>query len=648
MNKTNLFCSILGIGMLCTGNAQKLPVTIGKDSIPVEELNEVVVTDSRFYLKRENSGKVITKITSRDLEKLQGQSIAEIIGRTAGIEINGVRSNSGQNLSYLIRGGRNRQVLVMIDGIQVTDASQIANDYDLRLLNADQVESIEILKGASSTLYGTGAATAVINIKLKEASKKAFNLNLRSTLGTNRSSDEKNYALEDFRNSLSVNGTPGNLNYLASFGQQFTDGLSAIEAGTESDAYNSYNANLKLGYKFNNAFKLNAYANYDNFKADFDDSFAMQDAKHVSLSNQYRVGLSPEFSYKNGSLTVNAAYSDVEREIESSFPTLFNAQNIVVDAFNRNNFNDKFYTVLGVNYQDNQMESFTIPFGASEFSQAIDSENAQFTITDPYANVVYNSDFGLNLNVGLRLNNHSEYGSHFVYGVNPSYKVDLDFGYLKFLTSYSTAFITPSLYQLFEPSFGNSDLQPEENATAEVGTEISLKNKATLSLVYFHRNETNFIDFVDTGNFVFQYQNTVTSFTASGLEFVAQAKLIEKLNLNLNLTYTSVDEDLSLRIPEIKLNTRLDFDLSDTTILSLSYQYNDDRDDSVYNPDTFQNDKITLDSYGLLDFYISHKIIAHKMTVFANVTNIFNEDYQELFGFTTRGRGVNIGLNLNL
>jgi len=619
-----------------------------QDSLTTEQLDEVVVTDSRFYLKRENSGKVITKITSKDLEKLQGQSIAEIIGRTAGIEINGVRSNAGQNLSYFIRGGRNRQVLVMIDGIQVTDASQIANDYDLRLLNPDQVESIAILKGASSTLYGTGAATAVINIKLKEASKKAFNLNLRSTLGTNQSSDENNYAFENFRNSISVNGSTGNFNYLASFGQQFTDGLSAIEAGTESDTYNSYNTNIKLGYKFSNAFKLNAYANYDNFKADFDDSFAMLDADNVSYSNQYRIGLSPEFNYKNGSLTINAAYSDVEREIASSFPTQFNAQNIVIDAFNRYNFNDKFYTVLGVNYQDNQMESFTIPFGESGFSQAINPENAQFTITDPYANVVYKSDFGFNLNAGIRLNNHSEYGSHFVYGVNPSYKVDFDFGYLKGLTSYSTAFITPSLYQLFEPNYGNSDLQPEENATIEVGAEILLKNRATFSLVYFNRKETNFIDFVDTGNFVFQYQNTASSFTASGLEFVAQAKLLEKLNLNLNATYTSVDEDLSLRIPEIKINTRLDYDLSDATILSLSYQYNDDREDSVYNPDTFQNDKITLESYGLLDFYISHNIINNRMTVFGNVTNIFNEDYQELFGFTTRGRGVNIGFNLNL
>lgn len=642
MNKAKVFCSILGIGMLSIGFAQTK-----QDSVKIEKLEEVVITDSRFNLKRENSGKVITKISSEELEKLQGQSIAEIIGRTVGVEVNGVRSNAGQNLNYFVRGGRNRQVLILIDGVQVTDPSQIANDYDLRLLNADQVESIEILKGASSTLYGTGAATAVINIKLKEASKKGFNMSLRSILGTNQSSDDSNYAIEDFRNSISVNGSAGKLNYLASFGQQFTDGLSAIDGGTESDAFNSYNGNLKVGYKFNTVFKLNTYASFDRYKADFDDSFGMVDADNRSLSKQYRIGVSPEFKYNKGSITINAAYNDVEREIESSFPSMFNAQSIIIDAFNRYNFNDKFYTVLGINYQDNKMESFSIPFGETEFSQAINPENAQFTITDPYANVVYVSDTGFNVNAGLRLNNHSEYGSHFVYSLNPSYKVDLDFGYVKGLASYSTAFITPSLFQLFEPSYGNAELNPEENQTIEVGAEVSIKDKATFSLVYFNRNEDNFIDFVDTGGFVFQYQNIDASFTASGLEFVAQAKLSKTLDINLNATYTSVDEDLNLRIPEIKVNTRLDYTLSDATQLSLSYQYNDDREDLVFNNSTFENDSVTLDSYGLLDFYISHKVIK-SMTVFANVTNIFNEDYQELVGFSTRGRGVNFGFNINL
>ncbi|MEN8886223.1 MAG: TonB-dependent receptor plug domain-containing protein [Winogradskyella sp.] len=643
MNKTKLFCSILCIGTLSIGAAQSQT-----DSTKVEKLEEVVITDSRFALKRENSGKVITKITSADLEKLQGQSVAEIIGRTAGIEINGVRSNAGQNLSYFVRGGRNRQVLILIDGVQVTDPSQISNDYDLRLLNSDQVESIEILKGASSTLYGTGAATAVINIRLKEASKKAFNLNLRSTIGTNQSSDENNYAIEDTRNSVAVNGSLGKFNYLASFGQQYTNGLSAVEGGTESDAFNSYNGSLKLGYKFNNTFSLNTYASIDNYKADFDDSFGLMDADNVSISKQYRIGVSPEFKYNKGSITINAAYNNVEREIESSFPSMFNAQSSIVDAFNRYNFSDKFYTVLGVNFQDNKMESFSIPFGETNFSQAINPENAQFSIVDPYANVVYVSDFGLNINAGLRLNNHSEYGSHLVYSLNPSYKVDLDFGYVKGLASYSTAFITPSLFQLFEPSFGNPELEPEENQTIEVGAEVSLKDKATFSLVYFNRNEDNFISFVDTGGFVFQYQNTDQSFTASGLEFVAQAKIIKNLDLNVNATYTSLDEDLSLRIPEIMINTRLDYSVSSSTQMSLSYQYNDAREDSVFNNVTFQNDAVTLDAFGLLDFNISHKILNSKMTVFANVTNIFNEDFQELFGFATRGRGVNLGFNLNL
>ena len=634
---------MLCMGMLSIGSSQ-----IEQDSVNVEQLDEVVLSDSRFALKRENSGKVITKITAQELEKSQGQSVAEIIGRTVGVEINGVRSNAGQNLSYFIRGGRNRQVLIMIDGVQLTDPSQIANDYDLRFLNADQIESIEILKGASSTLYGTGAATAVINIKLKEASKKTFNLNLRSTIGTNQSSDEDDYALEDFRNSISVDGSVGSFYYLASFGQQFTDGLSAIENGTESDAFNSYNGNLKLGYRFNNTFKLNAYGSFDNFKTDFDDSFGRLDADNVSVSKQYRLGFSPEFTYNKGSIIVNAAYNDVEREIESNFPSLFNAQSIVVDVYNRYNFNDTFYTVLGLNYQDNQMESFSIPFGETDFSQAINPDNAQFTITDPYANVVYVSDFGLNINAGLRLNNHSEYGSHLVYSLNPSYKVNLDFGYIKGLASYSTAFITPSLFQLFEPSFGNPDLEPEENQTIEVGVEVSINDKATFSLVYFNRNEDNFIDFVDTGSFVFQYQNISTSFTASGLEFVVQAKIVEGLNFNLNAAYTSVDEDLNLRIPEIKVNARVDYTFSKQTQMSLSYQYNDEREDTFYNSSTFENEIVTLESYGLLDFYVSHSILKNKLLLFANVTNILNEDYQELFGFTTRGRGVNIGFNLNL
>jgi vitamin B12 transporter len=634
-------------GMLCFGISLFSIAQQQSDSLKIQQLDEVVVSDSKFKLKREHSGKVITKITQQDLQQAQGKTIAQIINETAGIEINGTKSNAAQNLSYFVRGGRNRQVLILIDGIAVTDASQIASDYDLRLLNADQVESIEILKGASSTLYGSGAATAVINIKLKDASKKAISANFKSVLGSNQPQNENDYAIENFMNSVSVNGTLNKFNYFASFGHQFTDGLSAVSNGTEADVFNSINGNLKLGYRFSEAFKTTVYGSFDKFKADFDDGFVFADADNLLTSNQYRIGIIQDYNYKNGSITLNAAYNTIERDISSGFPSRFNSKGFVADVFNKYNFNEKFYTILGLNVEDNEMESFSIPFGETDFEQSINPDTASFSIIDPYINVVYISDFGLNINTGIRFNNHSEYGSHLVYSVNPSISKDTNFGYIKGLTSYSTAYITPSLYQLFEPTYGNINLKPEENATFEIGAELGIKEKATFSFVYFNRKETNFIDFIDLGSYVFQYNNIDKSFTASGIEFTADYKFSNKLKLNTNTTYTKVEDDLNLRIPKLKINARLDYQLKESTFMSLSYQFNDEREDAFFNSTTFESEAVNLKSYSLLDFYISHKITNNKLMIFANITNILNENYQELFGFTTKGRNVNLGFNLS-
>ncbi|MCK0178249.1 TonB-dependent receptor [Flavobacteriaceae bacterium S0862] len=612
-----------------------------------EQLDEVVITNSRFEIKREDSGKVITKITQKELEKLQGKSIAEIINNTVGVEINGTKSNAGQNLSYFVQGGRNRQVLILIDGIALSDASQIANDYDLRLLNANQVESIEILKGASSTLYGSGAATAVINIKLKEASKKTISANFRSVLGSNQSQNDNNYHLENFQNSVSINGTVNKFNYLASFGNQFTDGLSAIKLGSEKDAFNTINGHIKLGYKFSNVFNFSMYGSFDKYKADFDDGFMFQDADNMIKANQHRIGMSSNYKYKNGSIIVNAATNNIERDVTSNYPNIYKAKSYLMDVYNKYNFNDTFYTVLGVNYQDNRMESFEVPFRSTSLEQSISPNDATFTIVDPYVNVVYTSNFGLNINSGLRFNNHSEYGSHFVYSINPSFKKDVTFGYIKGLVSYSTAYITPSLYQLFEPTYGNINLKPEENTTLEIGAELNITNKMTTSIVYFNRKETNFIDFVDLGNWVFQYKNTDESFTASGVEVIADYKISSKVSIKTNATYTKVEDDLNLRIPKIKVNAKLNYQVNDHFFMSASYQFNDDRNDTFYNNVTFANEDVTLKSYSLLDFYASHKLINNKVTLFTNVTNILNSNYEELYGYSTKGQNITFGFNLS-
>jgi vitamin B12 transporter len=96
------------------------------------------------------------------------------------------------------------------------------------------------------------------------------------------------------------------------------------------------------------------------------------------------------------------------------------------------------------------------------------------------------------------------------------------------------------------------------------------------------------------------------------------------------------------------VNAKLDYNFNDNTFASLSYQFNDTRNDAFYNTATFKTEAVVLDSYSLLDVYFSHTILKNKMTLFTNITNILNAEFQELYGFATKGRNFNVGFNLSL
>ncbi|WP_203255728.1 TonB-dependent receptor plug domain-containing protein [Hyunsoonleella ulvae] len=624
MNKKTGVFGVLCFGISLFGFAQEQKV----DSTKVEQLDEVVVSDSRFALKRENSGKTVIKISQKEIERNQGRTLTELINTKSGIEINGSRSVAGQNISSFIRGGNNRQVLVLVDGVQLNDPSLVNNEFDLRLMDLNTIESIEIIKGAASTLYGNAAATAVISITTKKASKDKISGNFLSVVGTNQTQDDLNYNGASFINNVSVNGTLNKLTYLASFGNQFVDGLSAAASETpEKDPFSRYNTNVKLGYKFSDNIAFTAYASLDKFKTDIDGfpppTFAFADTDDEFISQQKRVGIAPKFTYKNGSFQVNAAYTKIDRETISAFGSVNEADSYVVDAFNKYNFNDKFYTIVGLNYGD---------------YKSVFTDDESFTNTDPYLNVVYVSEFGLNVNAGGRMNNHSEYGSHFVYNFNPSYSISLGKGYAKAFGSYATSFIAPNLSQLFGFFGPNPDLEPEENVTIEGGIEYNTKKNLRLSVVYFNRNEENTIIFGST------YENATTDATVHGIEIEAQIDLIDDLSISTNYTFIEVKDGIRLRIPKHKANASIGYAICESTFASLNYQFVGERTDTNFS--TFVNEDLS--AYSLIDLYFSHKILKDKVKVFANITNLLNEDYFEILGYTTRGRNVSLGLNLNL
>ena len=114
----------------------------------------------------------------------------------------------------------------------------------------------------------------------------------------------------------------------------------------------------------------------------------------------------------------------------------------------------------------------------------------QINQSDLFGNLVTNITSNFRFNFGGRLNNHSSYGSHFTYSLNPSLQlIEKDRNSLKFISSFSTAFISPSLFQLFDPYSGNPDLEPEENSTFETGFIFKFYNW-NLNTTYFNRLES--------------------------------------------------------------------------------------------------------------------------------------------------------------
>jgi vitamin B12 transporter len=246
------------------------------------------------------------------------------------------------------------------------------------------------------------------------------------------------------------------------------------------------------------------------------------------------------------------------------------------------------------------------------------------------------------------LNNHSAYGNNFVYNFNPSYSFKTSFP-LKLVASYSTAYITPSLYQLFS-EFGNANLTPEKNATAEAGFETQwLSKKLKLEAVAFYRDQTNSIDFFyDANTFDAYYININGTNKAKGVETEVAYEVTSQLKLNANYTFTQVDKALDRLIPKHKANASLDFQPNNRTLFNINYQYFDARNDVFFDGNTFGVTGVKLDAYQLVNFLAQYELVKGRTTVFATATNLFNEAFTENIGYSTRGRNFKLGINIVL
>jgi vitamin B12 transporter len=164
--------------------------------------------------------------------------------------------------------------------------------------------------------------------------------------------------------------------------------------------------------------------------------------------------------------------------------------------------------------------------------------------------------------------------------------------------------------------------------------------RSTTVRLHFLREEKKAID-VDA-NYI--YYNIDGKNKAKGIETTVLVNVTSKLNFNANYTFNELDQPLQRLNPKHKVNTAVNYEFTDRFFAGINYQYLSSRIDAFGFPSQF----VKLDAYRLLNTTLKYVLIKNRLTVFGSATNLFNEEFVENVGYSTRGRNFKIGLNIIL
>lgn len=607
-----LFCGVLQLW------SQTSTVTTATTS-SVTFLDEVIISDSRFGLKRSQSGRFVVRIGPEVISQSQGLSVGQLLTTYAGIDILGNRSYLGQNLTTSIRGGRNKNVLILVDGVRMSDPAQISNHFDLNFVDLSQVESIEVIKGAASTLYGSSAAAGVINILTKKGSARP-QLSLRATTGSVRAAGKSFQPFSSREFGVNSSGALGNENWTYALGvsHAYADGMSAV-AGSEVDPFERTNVSFRLNSQTTENFNWQLSLDKNVIGAAYDNTYpAFEDAPNTIRTHNNRISLSPKWTNPVGILGAQLSYQDTYRIFESAFDYETQSQFTLADLYQKWVINSKTSLLTGFQYQ--KSESSTV-------------ESQSIKQSDWYVQGVYTNPTGLQLHAGARYNRNENYGNHWSLRFNPSLKFNFSDQQLQLGLSYNTAFIAPSLYQVYNPTYGNEDLEPETTENYEVQLQWAQQNDYA-HVNFFHRKEESTVLFINSG-----YFNSEANIDYQGVELQAKKELTQRLSTELQYTYIETDGGNLFRIPKHALFFQLNAQIASNANLRLSYQHQGSRQAVNGN---------RLSPYALIHLGATKDTRVKGLQMQLNIRNLFDQDYVEALGYPTRGRQVLFGLTYAL
>lgn len=619
-----------------------------QDTAQVRSLDEVVVTANKTEQKQSTTGKVVTVISKAQIEKSTGKTVAQLLNEQAGITINGALSNLGAVQTVFMRGAGAGRTLILMDGIPVNDPSQITNDFDLNFLSLNDVERIEICKGAQSTLYGSDAIAGVINI-ISTKTNVTKPVNVKATVAGG--------SFGTLKTNVQFFGKANRFTYTARYARLQSDGFSAAYDSTgtknfDKDGYLGSVANAMLQYQASDHLSVKAFTQYSQYSAAIDAS-AFTDKTFYAIHNRNSTS-GTGFIYKNKTLTLTGNYQFIKQHRNYDDNASLGAPVFSMNDYDAVSQYAELYTsvklgagftlLAGTDYRygsmNNQYKSVSAfgPYNSSFNDTSMDQKSV-------YASIHYNNS-RFAVETGGRLTNHSRYGTHYTYTINPSFIFDEHY---RIFGSIASSFKAPSLYQLYSSS-GNPDLKAEVAVNYEAGLQHTYK-KFSDRLVFFYRTTDNGIDY---NSVTFKYFNFVNQ-KARGIEYEFTLQPVEKVTLSGNYTFIGAQEatqsrvnfkdtvyNYSLRRPTHSINITAGWQITNGLFASVSGKYASDR----YDVGAYKKPDVLLDSYFILGAYAEYRF-GERYKFFCDAQNIGNRKFYEVRGYNSIPFMFNAGFTFN-
>ncbi len=603
------------------------------------ELDPVTITASLHPASASVTGRNIFVIKGEQFAKLPVNSIDELLRYLPGIEVQ-MRGPMGSQSDIVLRGGTFQQILVILDGIRINDPNTGHFNSYIPIAPAE-IERIEILKGASSAIYGSEAVGGVIQIITKtftaKRGQKAKQLKAQGTAGE--------YGLWNGQ----LGGFYQNGNTAVAAGLITNNATGQPQRGTRGYLHNT-TASVSINRFINQFWNVSYRSSFDkrNFAAqNFYTTFLSDTASEKVTSYWNQVKLA--YVREHESFTLDIGYKSVEDRYR------FNS--IGTGNLNRSNL----LQGLAI-YKWDASEKTTLTTGVQWVNKKIESnDRGNHSLNQAGTFLVVNQRIGehFNLNSAMRLQWNERTGWEVIPQINVSYKVphwqlrgsagkttrDADF--TERYNNYNKTLVTGG-------SIGNPDLEPEHSFSYEAGADFFGVKNMKVSATFFQQRFTQLIDYVPTpysdmprkdnlsptGNYALA--KNIAKVNSTGVEadvqYTKQFDNRQQLFATLGMTWIDSKSDNATPSFYVSSHAKLltNFNLL-YSIKWLSIGVNGLYKQRKMQASSAINANISKD-YFVLNGLVQAFVYKNKLSIFTQVDNVFNKQYSDLLGSKMPGR----------